>query len=323
VVHRLDQQEGNINFFLGTLFHKALEVYYKSLKAGLPRDQAEDTGLDAYQDAYDREVAKMKDQLRFAWQYAEPMWKEAGELGFEMANNYFIQERDNPLLDEVLDVEVRVTIPIKSEKGRRIGWLSVQTDVTGRKDGQFRVVDHKSASRDMPSTQVDQDDQLSAEAFAVWKHTGEFPDEVVYNVAKKKTPVPPRLINKGKALSKAKGQDTTSDLYETAITENGFDRMDYVEHLQWLRDQERAGGRFFRRDVTFRTLDQLESFERNLREEWKDMRAVAASPVRAYPNPSAFNCPSCPVRAICMAIEDGQDYETLIQAGYVIADPRR
>lgn len=322
VVHRLDPQEGSTALMLGTLFHKGLEMYYKAMQRGEGLLDCEVAGCDAYQDLFTEYMTAMKDRLRFAWQFAEPMWREAGELGFEMLQNYFIEERTNPIVDEVVQVEVRVNVAIRSETGRKIGTLSVQTDLVGRKDGQLRVIDHKSATRDMPSAQIDQDDQLSAEAFAVWQSLGEFPDEVVYNVAKKKVPEPPKLLKSGK-LSKDRSQDTTSELYEAAIVQHGLNRMDYADHLQFLREQERTNSRFFKRDVTFRTPDQVDSFARNLREEWRDMRRVALHPEQAYPNPSVFNCPSCPVRALCVAIEDGQDVEALIRAGYVVADPRR
>ena len=323
VVHRLDPEEGNVNMFLGTLFHKGLEGYYRALKDGEALEEAELRGMDAYEELYYKLRDDIHKQLGVAWTFAEPMWVEAGNLGMEMLQNYFEEERKNPLLDEVIAVEFRVNVPIKSRKGYRVGWLSVQADVVGRKRGMLRVVDHKSATREASSSMVDQDDQLSAEAFAWWKHSGDFPDEVVYNVALKRTPEPPRLIAKGTKLSKDRSQNTTYELYEQAITDNGFNRSDYVDFLTFLEEREMEGSRFFQREVTIRTPDQLESFERNLREEWRDMKYAAANPDAAYPNPSRFNCPGCPVRSVCMAIEDGQDAEALIKAGYVIGDPRR
>lgn len=325
VVHRLDPEEGNVNFFLGTLFHVALEKYYRAVKDGKSLDEAEQIALDAYQVAYDVELDGIKDRLGFAWEYARPLWVETGELGFEMAQNYFAQERVEPLLDEVVAVEFRVAVPILSPKGRRTdGTLSVQADVVGYKDGKRRVVDHKSASRDYPSNMMELDDQHTAEAYADWKSSGEFPDEVVRNIAKKNVAEPPALIRNGRALSKSKSQYTTSEMYEAAIVQHGFDRMDYAEFLQYLREQERSDkNRFFTREVTFRSMDQMASFERNVYQEWRDMRLVAREPERAYPNPSVYNCQNCSVRAVCMAIEDGQDVAAIIKAGYVVADARR
>lgn len=328
VVHRLDPEEGNVNFFLGSLFHLALEKYYSALKDGASLDDAEDAGINGYRLSYQVEIDGIRDRLGFAWEYARPMWEEAGDLGFEMAQNYFYQERRDPLLDEVIAVEFRVNVPILSPKGRRTGGtLSVQADVVGRLRGSLRVVDHKSATRDYPSSMMELDDQHTAEAYSWWRATGEFPDEVVRNIAKKRAPEPPRLI-KGKkkgtvALSKSKSQYTTLEMYEAAIVQSGLDRLDYAEHLQWLREQERDGSRFFTREVTFRSPDQFAAFERDLYQEWRDMRQVAREPERAYPNPSTFNCPSCSVRAVCMTIQDNGDVQAVVKAGYVVADARR
>lgn len=328
VVHRLDPQEGNPNFFLGTLFHKALETYYLNIQAGTDHDDATDNALNAYQQMYDVELAKVKAQLGFVWSVAEPMWRETGELGFEMAQNYFDAEQHNPLFDEVVAVEVRVNVAIRSPKGRRIGHLSVQTDIVGRKDGVLKAVDTKTASRSIDSAHLDIDDQLSAEVFAVWKDSGEFPTKAVYNVAYKKVARPPKQITGTKKepvrLSKAKDQGTTYDLYRDEIRKLGLDVANYVDILAHLKELEDNGENvFFAREETFRSPQQMEAFERDLYWEFRDMRDVAKQPERAYPNPSRFNCPGCPVRSICFTIQDGGDVAAIIQAGFVIADPRR
>jgi hypothetical protein len=78
----------------------------------------------------------------------------------------------------------------------------------------------------------------------------------------------------------------------------------------------------FVRDVTTRSEAQLIQFEMYLREEWKDARAVALHPERAYPNPSQFNCSGCPVRSICVSMMNEEDVEDTILAGYRIGEER-
>ena len=328
LVHHLDPQEGNPNFFLGNLFHKALEVYYRSIQLGDDHDVARDLALDAYQEKYDQDIEVIKSQLGFLWGVGEPMWREVGVLGFEMAQNYFDAEEHNPLFDEVVAVEVRVNVAIRSPKGRRIGWLSVQTDIVGRKDGVLKAVDTKTASRSFNSSHLDIDDQLTAEVYAVWKDGGEFPEKAVYNVAYKKAPHPPKQIKGSKAqpikLSKAKDQGTTYDLYREEIERLGLDKADYVDILAYLKEKDEQGENvFFEREETFRSPDQMEAFERDLYWEYRDMREVAANPARAYPNPARDLCPRCPVRPICFTIQDGGDVEAIIKAGFVVGDPRR
>lgn len=325
VVHRLDSQEGNVNFFTGTLYHRGLQVYYEQKKAGASHDDATIAALDAYQDLFDTMMDEVKEDLGFFWQYGESAFREAGELGFEMVQNYLEQEGVNPLLDEIIAVEFRVRVPIPHPKtGRRTGWLSVQADLVGRKDGELVVVDHKTASREPNIGHLDIDDQLTAEVYSWFGHSGEFPTRAIYNVGLKRAPGPPKLIRKGKALSKDKSQGTTYQLYREAIREHGFDVADYLDILEYLKEREERGeDQFFQRNETFRSPEQIAAFERDLYQEFRDMKAVAADPARAYPNPSPFNCPGCPVRTICFTIQDGGDVEAIIKGGFVVADPRR
>jgi hypothetical protein len=322
-VHRLDPQSGNVNFFLGNCYHAGLEGYYRMQMAGGLVDDREVAALDEYQDRFDSELAKVKSQLGFLFAVGEQAFRQAGELGLEMLQNYLERERDDPLLDEVIAVEFRVNVAIRNSRGSKVGVLSVQADVVGKLDGELRVVDHKTASSTMPSAHLDLDDQLTAEVFAWWQATGDFPEKAVYNVAMKKAPKPPALLKSGK-LSKAKNQTTTARLYREEIASRGLNVADYLDFLVMLDEREASGeDKLFRREEVFRTPGQMAAFERDLYEEWRDMRAVAAHPERAYPSPASMSCSHCPVRAICTTIQDGGDYAAVIQAGYVVADPRR
>lgn len=328
-VHRLDSNEGNVHFFLGNIYHSGLEAYYKAQKAGADPDDCGVAALDAYQDAYTDAIDVVTAQLGFLASIGVPAFKEAGELGFEMLQNYIDREKLDPLFDEVVAVEFRVNVAIRNPKGRRVGILSVQADVVGRKDGELKVADHKTASRVMPSSHLDLDDQLTAEVFAWWQASGEFPERAVYNVSYKKRVGPPEILKKpdkqGRPkLSKSKSQATTAELYRQAIIEHHLDPAEYADILATLEERERNGeDTLFRREEVFRTPGQMDAFERDLFYEWSDMKRVAAHPEQAYPNPTSMNCGGCPVRAICTTIQDGGDVAAIIQAGYIVADPRR
>lgn len=326
-VHRLDPQEGNPNFFVGNLYHKALEEYYKTLQAGDDHETAVEYALDAYQELFDQYMTELARQLGFLWPMAEPQWRDLGNLGMEMAQNYFDREMVNPLFDEIIAVEVRVNVDIVDRDGVKVGELSVQTDVVGRKDGELKGADHKTASRDISSAHLDIDDQLTAEAFVIAAEHG-FPDRMVYNVAYKKSFGPPRQIKGSKAepikLSKDKGQGTTYALYLDEIERLGLDRSKYADILLVLREREERGeDALFHREEVIRSPDQLAAFQRDLYYEFTDMAQVAAEPERAYPNPTKENCPRCPVRPVCFAIQDGGDVAAIITAGFVVAEPRR
>jgi len=322
-VHRLDSQEGNINFFLGTIYHAGLEAYYRAQMRGANVDDREVAAIDAYQSAYDAYMVRLEDQLGALWQFAETNFTEAGKLGLEMLQNYFERELADPLLDEVLAVEFRVNVPIVNAKGGKVGILSVQADAVGVKDDQLAVCDHKTASQAMQSAHLDIDDQLTAECYSWWKAKGTMPDKAIYNVSIKKAPQPPKQLKSAK-LSQAKNQLTTERMYRDEIARLGHSVADYVDILAILHEREESGeDRLFQREATFRTPEQMAAFERDLFEEWRDMRAVASHPERAYPSPTSMNCGSCPVRIICTTIQDDGDVEAIIKAGYVVAEPRR
>jgi hypothetical protein len=328
-VHRLDPQEGNPNFFVGNLVHRALEIYYVAQERGEEHDERVDLALQAFQTQYTAEMGKLKDQLGFLWSFAEPQWKALGEMAFEMVQNYFDAELQAPLFDEVIAVETRVFVPIiDPDSGATVGVLSVQTDIVGRKDGERKVVDTKTASRTIDGAHLDIDDQLSAEVYSDWIDSGEFASKAVYNVLYKKVARPPKQIKGSKKepikLSRAKDQGTTYQLYREEIEKLGLNKANYVEILAHLKEKEEQGENvFFAREETFRTPEQMRAFERDLFFEFDDMVAVGKDPRRAYPNPSKFNCAPCPVRTICITIQDDGDVEAIIQAGYVVADPRR
>lgn len=330
VVHRLDAQDGNVNFFLGTIYHRALEAYYRAQMAGLPDDDRDLAALDAYQDAYDEYMARLASQLGALWTYGEQGFREAGELGMEMLQNYLERERRDPLLDHVNAVEFRVNVPVPHPvTGRKAGVLSVQADAVGTKDGLLSVADHKTASSNVSSAHLDLDDQLTAEVYAWWKDSGEFPEQAIYNVSLKKAPHAPKELQPDKKtgkrkLSKAKNQVTTYALYRGEITLLGLDVADYTDFLVFLKEREENGeDALFRREATFRTPAQMAAFERDLYQEWRDMKDVASHPERAYPNPTSMNCQSCGVRSICTTMQDDGDVAAIIRAGFVIADPRR
>ena len=336
VVHRLQSADGNVNFWFGTLVHAALEEYYQRIKDGTSHDDAIEDSLNRYEAEYHSSVEPIKSWLSFLWPNVEESYLELGELGLEMLQAYFDRERTEPLLDEVIEVERRVFVPIRTPSGRKVGKLSVRADVVGRRGGSLVVVDHKTASREMNASQLDLDDQLTAEVYAIWKtrKDGEFPEEAVYNTLYKKVPRPPKELKPGKKsrqwpdgepkLSKDKSQMVTYDLYMAEIKRLGLDPAEYEEILQYFYTQDHSGeSPFFRRDHVMRSPAQMASFEANLYEEYRDMRLVAAHPERAYPNPSPFNCPSCSVKLICMMMSDDGDVEAIIKASYVVGDPRR
>lgn len=340
VAHHLQTIGGNENLWVGTLVHAGLEGYYKylmdarwksSMREHVRRDihlAAVAAGFDMYELEAGIALDKLREELGFLWPMNEQRWLDLAELGFNMIANYFDREEKDPIFDEIVDVEHRLDIPIRSPKGRKIGSLSVRTDLVGRRDGILAVADHKTYSRDVQPAQLDLDDQLTAECYAVLMYMDEWPEEAVYNGLAKRAPGPPRRLKDGKGgkvkLSQAKDQGTTYAEMMDAINEHGLDPEEYRGFLNYLWNLEKTDeSPFFRRERVLRSQEQLASFEASLYQEWIDIRAVARHPEKAYPNPSPFSCPSCPVKTICLAMNDDGDVSAIIRADFVVGDPRR
>lgn len=335
-VHRLGTVAGNRYFWFGALVHKGLEGFYLALRDGEPHDAARMRGIEAYWASYDETIAPIQDWYGFLWWSALPEYQELATLGQAMLEGYFAEELSSPPGWEVIEVERRFRVPIRSPKGRRVGWLTLQLDlVVRREDRRLAGVDHKTAGREFDSSFLDLDDQITAYVWGFAEATAEHLDEFVYNVLFKKAPAPPVQVKGTKAepvkLSRAKSQPTTYGLFVREIERLGLDPAPYAEVLEHFRYASARRGEgapaddpaFFAREGVFRTQGQMRAFAANLYEEFRDMRAVAAHPERAYPSPSPFNCKGCPVRAVCQAMMDDADVPSVIRDQLVVLDPRR
>lgn len=342
-VHRLGTVLGNRHFWFGTLVHKGLETYYRSLKtldvdepSILDRRAAEEFALEAYWKHYDTTLEPIQEWFGALWWNVLPDYQELGALGQAMLEGYFAEERQAPPDWKVIEVERRWRVAIRSPKGRRVGWLTLQLDlVVERGNGRQAGVDHKTAGREFDSSFLDIDDQITGYVWGTAEATGKPVDEFVYNVLFKKAPQPPRQVTGTKAepikLSKAKDQPTTYGLFVAELERLNLDPTPYAEILEHFRyagvRRERGAPAddpaFFAREGVFRTKGQLRAFAANLFEEWRDMKAVAAHPERAYPSPSVMNCRGCPIRAACQAMMDDADVGQVIRDQYVVLDPRR
>lgn len=318
VVHRLRPPGGNENFVLGELVHAALAEFYEQERLGIgSRADRELEAERAYDDAARIMLRDTEAELGFLWPQVREHWLDLVELGRDMLRGYWRFDREEGGLGKVLSVEERWRVRIPGTRG----WLRFRLDLFVLDKLRRRsVVDHKTAASKPSESFHDMDDQFTGYAWAVWRKTGTLVGRVVRNVLLKRAPRPPALIKKGQALSTDKRAPTTYPLFLEAIKAHGFNRADYADHLMYLA--ERGWTDFYQRQSTIRTSGQLDEFERNLVNEWRDMAKVAGKPELAYPNPSPMHCPSCPVRDVCQSMMDRTDTEDVIRSGYVVADER-
>lgn len=326
-VKRLTPHGGAPHFWFGNLLHYALEHYYLGIQEDDP--DPEEYGREAYEKFVKESLAGIKKELGFLWESAVDEYTAMVEMGRAMLDGYFRMERETGGMGEVVAVEERYRVPIRNENGRAFPGSPELTGrfdlVVARPDGSLWVVDHKTAGSKHNSAYLDIDDQLTGYAYVYYRATGVFPRGQVYNVLLKKAPGPPRRLKDAKdgspVLSSAKDQNTTYSLFIAEIKRLGLDRRDYADILAFFKD--RGWGDFYIQEGVFRNMAQMQAFERNLAYEWRDMRDVAAHPEKAYPSPSSFNCPGCPVKLICSTMQDGGDVETIIEQQFTIAEERR
>jgi hypothetical protein len=302
----------------GDAIHKGLEFYYKD-------ERSVNTAIDAFKSRWDEEYDALYDVYGGLFQMGiEEEWEIYQDKGERMLTYYDRYDREFPFWDEVLqiNIEERSFIQILDPTGRHPKGnplLSGRIDlVVRRKDGIW-IVDHKTAANAYDARALDVDDQLTGYCYIYWRLTGEIPRGAIYNSLIKEPPGPPRVLKDG-SLSKDKAQRTTYDLYLDAIRENNLAVDAYTDILEYL--QGKGWHQFFVRDTVQRNIEELESFEERLYEEYRDMEDAIRHAERRYPNPSQLTCPFCPIVPICQALEEKGDIQYLIDEMYEVREPR-
>jgi hypothetical protein len=267
--------------------------------------------------------AKYADDTGYVDIDTEADFKEREDLGLGMLNAYFgwqmgIDEFEPTHVE--IDFEVPIITPDDEEYICEChGWPVVYQ---GRLDGIVRdkfgwywILEHKTAAQFGPTEHLQLDEQTGSYAWALMQMLGLRVQGVIYNEAVKKVAHPPKELlrgQNGRGFSVNKQQDTTYEIAVQALSEAGEDltHPDYVSFLEYLKLQ---GNKFFRRTQVHRNLYELEDQGRRIFWEARDMINPDTVP---YPNPSRFNCMMCSFRQPCIAMNDGSDYEFLLDEDY-------
>jgi hypothetical protein len=234
----------------------------------------------------------------------------------------------------------RILVPIRTPSGRLVSprsVLSARLDlvVYVRTPGLrgIWVLDHKNLSSAPSDKGLEYDDQVTGYCRNMWRWLGVIPRGTYYNVLLKAEDKEPRIVQANKAnptgLSTAKDQLCMPQEYRRVAMAHGIVSEDGRWRSEAHADcysalQQRGFDPWVRRFSVPRNQAQLESFEARLYREWRDMRTVARDPAHlAYPNPITQYCSNCDVAPICLAIEDGSDYEDVIDHRYQLAEDRK
>lgn len=312
----------------GDVLHIALAAYYLS-------SRSLSVAIEEFGAAWNT-----KDE-RFAREYGglyqmgiQEKWGEMREMGMDMLTYYDRFDHEHPLfsMDDVIDfdVERRHFVPILDPDTREPlpgePMLSFQIDLAFHKPHGIVIMDHKGLASPHNSNALDVDDQLTAYMYGFWRLTGTAPVEAVYNVLRKDPPHAPQVLKSdkpGKRLSQRKDARVTHDTFlETAklVDPEGLKQGAYAEYLDML--EGKGYDQFFVRETVRRSMEELESFERRLYNEYIDMVDATENEGARYPNPSQWNCQRCPVLDVCKGMERQEDLEYLISNGYDRRPPR-
>jgi hypothetical protein len=223
-------------------------------------------------------------------------------------------------------VDPKTQLPIKGNPvfSCRIDLLVHRIDVGAK---GLWVYDHKTTSSVPNDRGLDFDDQITGYCYAVWRWLGIIPRGFGFNYLVKQAPKPPRILKSG-ALSTAKDQLTTAEAYREELVRRGLILKDGTVTSETHAEAYAAllshgWDRFFTRHYVSRNKTELLNFERRLYEEWQDMVDCVNGDIELYPNLSRFHCPNCSVGPICQAIEDGSDWESVIDTRYTDRPDRK
>ena len=139
---------------------------------------------------------------------------------------------------------------------------------------------------------------------------------IMYNLMRKKLPRELELLKKTNMLTQDKRADTTLEAYweaaKAAHPDKSHDalKVDYGEMLLHL---EEKGNTFFERHIELRTEGEIANV-------FGDVVHAAIEMVdphtELYPSPDWTNCRSCRFTEPCLAMNRGQDIDTLIENEY-------
>ena len=284
---------------LGNYGHALLEAYYK----GEDLQQAsEKYWHEQTKDMFQEEMIEYQEVRDQAEQLVERYIKHYQEKGEEF---------------KVLAVEEHFQVTIPTTTGRKS-----MTDLQGVFDlvveddtGELWLVDHKFTSIDLDKYEENLvlDEQANYYLWALAELLGDYRavSGIIFNLIRTKLPTVPQVLKSGR-LSKAKNIDTDVDTYLKAIKDNRLNPNDYVDILNYLKENSRP---FFKRCRVYRTPEELEYVKNELYEVSKDMKNCSI-----YRNATRDCSWDCPYRELCIMESKGIQDDFYIENNFDICE---
>jgi hypothetical protein len=265
-------------------------------------------------------------------------FEEHRDLGIGMLTFYkeYIREHDR---FTVIAAEHTFSVPILNpETGEPLVWVDHRdgqekaVHLRGTQDaiiqdnesGRFGILEHKTAAvvNEDYFVKLDKDEQCSTYMYAGQREAEEHGlpyeqiDFVLYNALRKAYPKPPTELKNGLFSINRTTESTTFRMLEEFIEDHGIAMMvemdpklsAYVDYVKDSGDKQ-----FIQRDLVRRNQHEIQSVETRLYWEVLDM----LNDPRLYPNPTGdWMCLRCPFRAPCIAVDDGSNWQMMIEENY-------
>ena len=295
----------NIHLWFGTGFHfaledyhgynrfgdpvKALEAYYMTFNPDELPEEAEETmalGMDMLE--YYKKWLQQRDTYKTVWVGGEPLV----EVKFELELTELSEIRDKPVI-------YRGTID----------------RVVEDPFGNWWVQDYKTA-KNIDTNKLANDPQISTYVWAAEQYFECEFEGMIFSQFAKNTPNPPQVLKNGE-LSVNKQQKTTHRIYRDELLKrypDGKFPSKYVEFLGYLAEQETPeGDRFIRSDEVERNIHAKEMTYKHILEEAAEMTDPG---LPLYPNPTRDCSWDCDFRSVCIAMDEGSDWEYMLEEFY-------
>jgi hypothetical protein len=245
------------------------------------------------------------------------------DLGLGMIDHYisWLKRREQYQtywVDGVPQVEVRFSVPIpelSEYAGEPVHYHGTFDRVVEDEEGRLWILDYKTAAQ-IDTGKLETDPQVTSYLWA-GEHLYDRPIEgVIYMQFVKSFPVYPKMTKKGVSFDKR--QKTNHALYEEVLElEYGSIQKSpagCIEMLNLLLDQEDIDSdRYIRRDLVRRNHEFRTMEGDKIVAEGYDM----LNPNLAiYPNPTRDCSWDCDFRTVCLAMDDGSDWEQMLIDGY-------
>ena len=171
------------------------------------------------------------------------------------------------------------------------------------KYGRYWILDYKTA-KGADTNKLDTDDQISAYLWAFEKWFGIQPYGFIYLQLTKEAVQEPRRLKNGELSVDKKQKTTYSLLKQEIINDYGTvnaapDKLiQFLNHMASIESPE--GDRFIRWDFVKRTPEQIESTEKHILGE---LRQMLWRDLYCYPSPTRDCIWDCPCRDLCLALD--------------------